>query len=550
MAATTADRPRTESPARALVTGAGSGIGRATALAFARAGAACVCADIDRDGGREDGGRLRGGRRAGAPRLRRRRRRPGRRRRRWPPRSQAEHGPLDVLVNNAGVGMTGRFTDMSVDDWAWIRGVNLDGVVNGCAAFGPPMLDRGRGHVVNVSSGLGVHARPPPSPPTSRRRRPCWPCPAACGPTGPATASASPPSARASSTRRSSTAPASCGDQADPAVRRRTTKLFRRGHRPSRWPRRSSRAVERNRAVVPGRVRGPGRLVAAPVPARAAPSRPWPRVGRDERPAPSSSASAPPPRSAAALRRADRRWAAAEDVAPTRGPRAARSASRWSSPPTTAPSWRHRRPATGPPRRALPLLDGQPDHVGARRPPPGRAPATRSSLYDQRGHGESTVGADGLTSSALGDDLRAVLEAVDARDAVLAGHSMGGMTIQALAAHHPEVRRRAGSGPSCSSPPRPGPRRGRRDATGRPHHRQSGPGAGHGQSRPATPSCGGGRRRASAASHLVLTRDLFLACPPRRAADLLAAMQAMDLRRGHRRHRRARRSSWSAAGTA
>ena len=47
-----------------------------------------------------------------------------------------DFGPLDVLVNNAGVGMSARLTDMTVDDWRWIRGVNLDGVVHGCHAFG------------------------------------------------------------------------------------------------------------------------------------------------------------------------------------------------------------------------------------------------------------------------------------------------------------------------------------------------------------------------------------------------------------------------------
>ncbi|HYD09332.1 MAG TPA: alpha/beta fold hydrolase, partial [Acidimicrobiales bacterium] len=60
-------------------------------------------------------------------------------------------------------------------------------------------------------------------------------------------------------------------------------------------------------------------------------------------------------------------------------------------------------------------------------------------LYDQRGHGESTVGRDGFTIPRLGADLKAVLEHVDARDVVLGGHSMGGMTIQSLATHHLDV---------------------------------------------------------------------------------------------------------------
>jgi 2-hydroxycyclohexanecarboxyl-CoA dehydrogenase len=132
-----------------VVTGAGSGIGRATAAEFAGGGATVVCADIDGEAAEktaalcaERGGSGRAERCdvADAAAV----------------AALAERtGPVDVLVNNAGVGMTGRFADMTVDDWRWIRSVNLDGVVHGCAAFGPGMLERGSGQVVNVSSGLG-----------------------------------------------------------------------------------------------------------------------------------------------------------------------------------------------------------------------------------------------------------------------------------------------------------------------------------------------------------------------------------------------------------
>src|SRR5438132_6249094 len=71
----------------------------------------------------------------------------------------AEHGAIGVLVNNAGVGLTGRMLATSLDDWRWIRSVNLDGVVHFLYAFAPAMLARGRGHVVNVSSGLGYTPR-------------------------------------------------------------------------------------------------------------------------------------------------------------------------------------------------------------------------------------------------------------------------------------------------------------------------------------------------------------------------------------------------------
>jgi pimeloyl-ACP methyl ester carboxylesterase len=63
----------------------------------------------------------------------------------------------------------------------------------------------------------------------------------------------------------------------------------------------------------------------------------------------------------------------------------------------------------------------------------------RVVLYDQRGHGASGRGTAPLSIEMLANDLAAVLEACDVHDAVLAGHSMGGMTIMALATYRPEV---------------------------------------------------------------------------------------------------------------
>ena len=69
-------------------------------------------------------------------------------------RIAVDHGEVDVLVNNAGVGtQPARSWDASRADWEWLRGINLDGVAHGCFAFGPGMLERGRGQVVNVASG-------------------------------------------------------------------------------------------------------------------------------------------------------------------------------------------------------------------------------------------------------------------------------------------------------------------------------------------------------------------------------------------------------------
>ena len=57
----------------------------------------------------------------------------------------------------------------------------------------------------------------------------------------------------------------------------------------------------------------------------------------------------------------------------------------------------------------------------------------------QRGHGPSTVGHDGFAIERFGADLAEVLEALDVTDAVVAGHSLGGMTAQSFAIHHHDV---------------------------------------------------------------------------------------------------------------
>src|SRR4029079_13579746 len=52
---------------------------------------------------------------------------------------ESDVGPVDVLVNNAGVGIAGPFLEADVEDWDWLIGVNLNGVAYGCRAFGAPM---------------------------------------------------------------------------------------------------------------------------------------------------------------------------------------------------------------------------------------------------------------------------------------------------------------------------------------------------------------------------------------------------------------------------
>jgi len=59
--------------------------------------------------------------------------------------------------------------------------------------------------------------------------------------------------------------------------------------------------------------------------------------------------------------------------------------------------------------------------------------------YDMRGHGGSGVGDDGWSMEQFGKDLRSVLEHFDLRDAIVVGHSMGGMATQMFALEHPDI---------------------------------------------------------------------------------------------------------------
>jgi len=140
-----------------LVTGAASGIGRETALACARRGANLVICDVDEGGMGETEQQARA---LGSDVYAQRVDVAGREAMRQ--FSEAVHqrvAALDLLVNNAGVGLLGGFLHTTLEDWDRIIGINLLGVVYGCHFFVPPMVSRGKGgHVVNVSSAAGIAA--------------------------------------------------------------------------------------------------------------------------------------------------------------------------------------------------------------------------------------------------------------------------------------------------------------------------------------------------------------------------------------------------------
>jgi len=68
-------------------------------------------------------------------------------------RVERELGPVSLLFNNAGVNLFQSIDESSYDDWDWLLGVNLHGVINGIATFVPRMKERGQGgHVCNTAS--------------------------------------------------------------------------------------------------------------------------------------------------------------------------------------------------------------------------------------------------------------------------------------------------------------------------------------------------------------------------------------------------------------
>jgi NAD(P)-dependent dehydrogenase (short-subunit alcohol dehydrogenase family) len=65
-------------------------------------------------------------------------------------------GAVHLVHNNAGVGLGGPIWEVTEEDWRWILGVNLWGVVHGIATFVPLLIEQGEGHVVNTASIAGL----------------------------------------------------------------------------------------------------------------------------------------------------------------------------------------------------------------------------------------------------------------------------------------------------------------------------------------------------------------------------------------------------------
>jgi NAD(P)-dependent dehydrogenase (short-subunit alcohol dehydrogenase family) len=135
----------------AIVTGGGSGIGAALCRALVAAGATVVVADVDEAAARAVADRIG----------------PGATARRVDVTDAAavhacvdavvaEHGRLDVMVNNAGITWGSRTEDLTVEQWERIIDVNIRGVVHGVAAAYPLMVRQRGGRIVNTASMGGL----------------------------------------------------------------------------------------------------------------------------------------------------------------------------------------------------------------------------------------------------------------------------------------------------------------------------------------------------------------------------------------------------------
>ncbi len=142
-----------------VITGAGGGMGREMALLAANRGALLAVSDWNADALAETVDLLKS---AGVRELRSDvidvsdRAAMGA----WATAVAEQFGKVNMIINNAGVTVTGDFEEMEYQDFDWIVGVNFLGVVNGTKEFLPHLIASGDGAIVNISSLFGLVSMP------------------------------------------------------------------------------------------------------------------------------------------------------------------------------------------------------------------------------------------------------------------------------------------------------------------------------------------------------------------------------------------------------
>jgi short-subunit dehydrogenase len=145
--------------AYAVVTGAGSGIGRSFALELGKRGGVVVCADINLAAAEETVSLLAQQGAKGfavtcdvgvAEQVKQL----------AETAEQLMQHPATLVINNAGVGLGGKFDEVSLEDWQWVTHVNLWGVIHGCHYFVPKFKQLGYGAIINVASAASYTSAP------------------------------------------------------------------------------------------------------------------------------------------------------------------------------------------------------------------------------------------------------------------------------------------------------------------------------------------------------------------------------------------------------
>jgi NAD(P)-dependent dehydrogenase (short-subunit alcohol dehydrogenase family) len=140
----------------AVVTGAASGIGRALAVDLAKLGAELALADVNAAGLEETRAMLGSAKartysvdvsKPSAVEA-------------FAQAVQRDFGRASLLVNNAGVALMGTLAEVSLEDMAWLMGINFWGVVHGCKFFTPLLQRESDAHIVNLSSVFGLIGPP------------------------------------------------------------------------------------------------------------------------------------------------------------------------------------------------------------------------------------------------------------------------------------------------------------------------------------------------------------------------------------------------------
>jgi NADP-dependent 3-hydroxy acid dehydrogenase YdfG len=139
----------------AAITGGGRGIGRATARALAREGVKVAIGDLDAASAEEAAAQIGSGaiglpldvtdRDSFAAFI---------------AEAEDQLGPVDIIINNAGIMQLGRFIDEDLATTRRMIDINIYGVHYGCELTLPSMLQRGRGHIVNIASSAGKGGYP------------------------------------------------------------------------------------------------------------------------------------------------------------------------------------------------------------------------------------------------------------------------------------------------------------------------------------------------------------------------------------------------------